>query len=420
MPDAFGQLHRPERPLAPDPAFAVRLRARLARALAQPGVTTMPVAGSLTPYLAVAGAREALDWYAAAWGARLVGEPIVMPDGRIGHAELDVQGARLMLSEEHPEAGVQAPQAGQGAAVTLHLDVADVDRLVAAALDAGARLDRPPADYPYGRNAVVTDPFGHRWMVSGPVLVSAAQEDREHGAPQSYPAHGEVAYAWLSVPDVEVAAAFYAQVLGWSYAPGSVPTGRQVVGGRRGIPHGLNGGVEHPNLACCYAVADIHAALERVRQAGGRGGAIDDRPYGQLVDCVDDQGVDFALYQPVGGVRPAAAAAPPDDLVYVTMAVVDAERAKAFYGLVLGWEFSVGHGPQRWLVDGLSPAVGLRGGAERAQMIPMYSVPDLGQAVAEVRRLGGEATPPAEEPYGLSSRCTDNQGADFWLVERRS
>lgn len=119
-------------------------------------------APAITPYLAVADARRALDWYAEAFGARPRGEPIVMPDGRIGHAEIEIGGARVMVSDAHPEIGVVAPEPGRGTSVTLHVEVADVDAATVQAVDAGATLDRSPADNPYGRSAVLRDPFDRR------------------------------------------------------------------------------------------------------------------------------------------------------------------------------------------------------------------------------------------------------------------
>ncbi|WP_344773221.1 VOC family protein [Nocardioides panacisoli] len=123
----------------------------------------------LTPYLAVADARRAIDWYQEALGAEVVHEPIVMPDGRVGHVELAVDGGRWMMADEFPDLHVEAPAPGRGAAVTLHLTVSDVDALVARAVGAGAVLDRGPEDSPpAGRVAVVRDPFGHRWLLDQP------------------------------------------------------------------------------------------------------------------------------------------------------------------------------------------------------------------------------------------------------------
>ena len=124
----------------------------------------------LTPYICVADARAAIRWYADALGAEVVYEPIIMDDGKIGHCELAVGGARWMMSDEHPEIHVEAPLAGRGAAVTLHLTVTDVDAATRRAVDGGANLDRGPEDSPpVGRIAVLRDPFGHRWFLNQPL-----------------------------------------------------------------------------------------------------------------------------------------------------------------------------------------------------------------------------------------------------------
>jgi uncharacterized glyoxalase superfamily protein PhnB len=124
--------------------------------------------GELTPYLAVGDARRAIEWYVQHLGAEVTYEPIVMPDGRVGHVELTVDGGRWMMADEHPEIAVQAPAPDRGTAVTLHLGVGDVDALVGRAVAGGARLDRGPEDTPVGRVAVVRDPFGHRWFLNQP------------------------------------------------------------------------------------------------------------------------------------------------------------------------------------------------------------------------------------------------------------
>jgi uncharacterized glyoxalase superfamily protein PhnB len=127
---------------------------------------------SLTPYIAVTDARAALDWYVAHLGARVTFDPIVMPDGRVGHSELTVSNghgdARWMMADEHPELQVEAPAPGRGNDVTLHLEVDDVDGVVEAMVSGGAVLDRGPEDNPVGRVAVVRDPFGHRWFLNQP------------------------------------------------------------------------------------------------------------------------------------------------------------------------------------------------------------------------------------------------------------
>lgn len=123
----------------------------------------------ITPYLAVADARAAIDWYISALGAVITYDPIVMPDGRIGHCELEVSGARWMMSDEHPEIGVEAPDPARGAAVSFHLAVEDCDAAAARVIAHGVAMVRGPEDSPpAGRVAVFIDPFGHRWFLNTP------------------------------------------------------------------------------------------------------------------------------------------------------------------------------------------------------------------------------------------------------------
>ncbi|HET9420342.1 MAG TPA: VOC family protein [Nocardioides sp.] len=121
----------------------------------------------LTPYLCVADARAAIEWYVDVLGAEVVYAPIEMPDGRIGHVELAVGDARWMMADEFEEAGVAAPDTTRGSAVSLHLTVDDVDALAAEVTAAGTSMDRGPEDSgPAGRVAVFRDPFGHRWFLN--------------------------------------------------------------------------------------------------------------------------------------------------------------------------------------------------------------------------------------------------------------
>src|SRR4051794_5404011 len=188
--DPFEALHEPVTPVDPDPRFADRLRARLERALLAPEgatmttttTTTEPAATavelplhSLTPYIMVDDTRRALDWYVRALGARRIGEPVVMDDDRIGHAELAFGDSALMLADAFPEMGLYSPK-GRGVTQSLRLQVDDVDGTVRRAVELGAELERPVADYPYGRNGVIVDPFGHRWMVASPVPAAAAPD----------------------------------------------------------------------------------------------------------------------------------------------------------------------------------------------------------------------------------------------------
>lgn len=124
----------------------------------------------LTPYICVSDGRAAIAWYHDVLGAEVVYEPIEMPDGRIGHVELAIDGARFMLSDEFTDAGVAAPDPTRGNDVGLHLSVRDVDAIAAGVVAAGVSLDRGPEDSPpAGRVAVFHDPFGHRWFLNQPL-----------------------------------------------------------------------------------------------------------------------------------------------------------------------------------------------------------------------------------------------------------
>ena len=360
-------------------------------------MTTAP----LTPYLAVADARAAIDWYVTVLGARQVGESIVMPDGRIGHAELDVAGARLYLSDAHPEIGVVAPDPAAGVAVTLHLDVTDADAVTERARAASAVVERAPADNPYGRTATVRDPFGHRWMFNGPA--PAARRG----------ATGDVGYFALWVDDVDRAAQFYAAVLGWEFETEG-PTRRRAIN----APYRAEiTALEEmrsaawpdrttPTAFCARQVEDLDAAAERIRAAGGR---TQPRRRG-ILDCVDDQGLPFSVFDDDERY-------PSGDLAYLTVEVPSIEAAVRFHERVFDWTFRPGSHAQGRQVDGPTPMTGFAGGASEPVIVAMFAVDDIAAAVERVRAAGGTASDPERYPYGTTSDCVDDQGLRFYLGE---
>ncbi len=249
-------------------------------------------------------------------------------------------------------------------------------------------------------------------------MASAAAPVTAPGGERAGLRPGDLAYVSLWVPDVERAAAFFGAVLGWTYAPASGPQGRQVEGVTP--RHGLWGGQQRSTLFLCFAVDDVDAAVARVRAAGGRAQAPRHEPYGLVADCVDDQGLPFAIVQSPGGPagnRASPTGDRPGDLAYVVMEMVDSARGRAFYGSVLGWRFSPGRTPGGWDVEGVVPMVGVAGGQDRATIVPMYRVGDIAVAVERVRAAGGTATNPERQHYGVSSSCTDDQGPRFYLGE---
>jgi uncharacterized protein len=158
--------------------------------------------------------------------------------------------------------------------------------------------------------------------------------------------------------------------------------------------------------------------VRRVRAAGGRAEEPESRPYGLVADCVDTDGVWFALHQPPAGAQgpPAAAASGRDgDLIYVTLEVPDADRTLEFYGSVLGWRVRPGRAPGGWQVDGTTPMIGVSGGHAGPAAVPVWRMADVAAAVARVRAAGGTATEPHREPYGVIAECADDRGIRFSL-----
>ncbi len=296
MSDPLDALRAPVAPEEPDAAFAAALRTRLERAVLDPGgaaLTSTPTdtarlawPPAVTPYIGVPDALRAIDWYVDVFDAERRGEPYVMPDGSVGHAEVGIGDAVLMLAGGAPGTPGDVPPPDIPR-FSLHVQVPDVDATVARAVAAGADLERPPGDQPYGRTGVIRDPFGHRWMVQTP----PARASRVR--------HGDIGYVSIGVPDAQRAKNFYGAVLGWRFSPGSVEDGWQVEGPTP--PVGMWGGATAPEVQLCYRVADLAAAVGRVRAQGGEAAEPERKPYGRLADCTDDQGIRFQLWEPADG-----------------------------------------------------------------------------------------------------------------------
>ncbi len=121
---------------------------------------------AVTPYLILADAARALEFYKRAFGAREIMR-MPMPGGKIGHAEIEIGGSRIMLADEFPEQDCRSPKAFGGSPVAIHLYVPDVDAVAKQAESAGAKVKRPVEDQFYGdRLGTLEDPFGHTWHVS--------------------------------------------------------------------------------------------------------------------------------------------------------------------------------------------------------------------------------------------------------------
>jgi PhnB protein len=142
---------------------------------------------SVTPYLIVEGAAEAIEFYKQVFGAseRM---RMPMPSGRIAHAEIQIGDSVVMLADQPtgPTAGrLKNPNAVDGTAVSIHLYIEDADSVMEKAIKAGAKEIRPVANQFYGdRSGIFIDPFGHVWNVATHVEDLSPEEMEKRMAEQ--------------------------------------------------------------------------------------------------------------------------------------------------------------------------------------------------------------------------------------------
>jgi uncharacterized glyoxalase superfamily protein PhnB len=421
--DPLAVLHGDDLPVQPDPVFAARLRARLETVLSLPNRTegvdmsgtdtaiaeltepsvapAAPPRPAALPYLTVGNAREAIAWYTETFGAVVFGTPIEMDDGRIGHAELAIGGGVLYLADEYPEIGLKAP-APLAVSVSLMLPVSDTDTVLERARERGAEVQREPYENYGNRTATIIDPFGHRWMLSGPVTGAAVPIQ-----------HGDVGYVSVWTPDAARAAAFYGHLLGWTYDPAT----HQVTNTTQRI--GLYSVDAPPTLFCAYAVADLAGARQAIVAAGGTIEEPQEFDFGTVCGASDPAGASFAVFSPAPGTpRPELNGAGPGELSYITYEVADSAAFRSFYGGLLFWTFEPGRIDDGWAVQDTHPMAGAAGGSSQPAVVPMWTVADVDAAVIRVREAGGTVVEePSQQPYGRSATCTDDQGSRFYLGE---
>jgi PhnB protein len=140
---------------------------------------------SVTPYLSIKGASEALAFYKRAFGATLIYK-LEMPDGRLGHAEIQIGDSRIMLSDEMPEMPdviTRSPKTLGGSTAGFAIYLEDVDTRFQQAIDAGGIVKRPVTTQFYGdRSGTLQDPFGHCWTLSTHVEDVSSEEMERRAA----------------------------------------------------------------------------------------------------------------------------------------------------------------------------------------------------------------------------------------------
>ena len=121
---------------------------------------------SVTPYLIIEGAGEAIEFYKKAFGAKELFR-FPTPDGKVGHAEMKIGDSPIMLADAYPAMGYNSPKSLGGSPVSLMVYVEDVDTVFNQAVEAGATVKEAVTDKFYGdRSGSLIDPFGHVWHVA--------------------------------------------------------------------------------------------------------------------------------------------------------------------------------------------------------------------------------------------------------------
>jgi PhnB protein len=134
---------------------------------------------SVQAYMIVDGAERAIEFYAKALGAK---QRLMMkgPDGKVGHAEIELGDSVIMLADENPQVQAQSAKRFGGSPVSFMVYLPDCDAVYKQALASGAKSVREPADQPYGvRMAAVEDPFGYKWFL-GTQIKDMTKEELEN------------------------------------------------------------------------------------------------------------------------------------------------------------------------------------------------------------------------------------------------
>ena len=320
---------------------------RTQRARGRTAVAAAPPRPAALPYLTVANARDAIAWYVDAFGASVVGEPFEMDDGRIGHAELAIAGGVLYLADEYPEIGLKAP-GPQATSVSLMLHVPDTDATLERARERGAQVQREPYENYGSRNATIVDPFGHRWMLSGPVTGAAVPIQ-----------HGDVGYVSVWTPDADRAAAFYGHVLGWTYDPDT----HQVTNTKQRIGIYSVARPTHAVLLLCGRRSCRAPAVDRGRRRHRRSNSSSSTSARSVVPPTRRERRSASSSRTPVQPRPELNGSGPGEVSYITYEVTDSAAFKAFYSRVLFWTFEPGRIDDGWQVEQTHPMAGVAGGS---------------------------------------------------------
>ncbi|HKV06376.1 MAG TPA: VOC family protein [Candidatus Acidoferrales bacterium] len=403
-----------------------------------------------TPYLSIKGAAAAIEFYKKAFGATEAPDSrFVQPDGRVGHAEINIGGARIMLADEFPEIGFRSPESLGGSPIHIHLDVADVDAFARRAVAAGAKVVRPVADQFYGdRSGQVSDPFGYTWAISTrKEAVSPEEMQRRFAATTRQTAETAATEAARTVNPVREGFHSITPYLVVSGAGKWIDFVKKVFGAeeRLRVPRPGTDIVMHAEVrigdsmvevadanpqypampvTLLVRVSDPDAVYNRAVEAGATPlEPISDKDYGSRGGTVVDlAGNRLHISKPTGGgveifkdfrsVTPHLYAAEPEDLIEFLKQAFGGEeiyRAQMPDG-------SIPHAQVR-LGDSVVALAGAQGPYTLMPCTLHLYVPDVDAVYSQALRAGAVSIQaPADQPYGDRSGGVTDRFGNRWFI----
>ena len=125
---------------------------------------------TFAPHLQIRNVLAAMEFYKDAFDAIEL-RRVTNPDGSVHVAEMSIDGALFHIHEEVAHKRQISPETAEAVTCLIGLFIADPDAMIRNAVAAGGRITSPLQDYDYGyRQGVVTDPFGHQWLIQSVIL----------------------------------------------------------------------------------------------------------------------------------------------------------------------------------------------------------------------------------------------------------
>ncbi|MDH2426331.1 VOC family protein [Sphaerisporangium sp. TRM90804] len=242
--------------------------------------------------------------------------------------------------------------------------------------------------------------------------------------------HGAPNWLDLSTSDTGSAAAFYGELLGWSFrsaGPESGGYGFFQLDGKTVAALSPSHDGAPPTWNLYFHTPDADTTVKAVEQAGGTVRMAPDDVFtqGRMAACTDPGGADFSLWQP-GDLKGLDLVTEPGSLAWAELYVADPDAVSPFYADVFGWTIEhTPFGDLTYIVasasEGTDPSLAgllpLQPG-DTPHWLPYLEVPDCDATLLLAQQLGARVTVPAigAEGIGRFAELTDPQGARFAII----